>query len=363
MMMFAAMKQDPALISRISVGEETDDVTYRWVDDSLNAHQITVTASAASDGTALALTTNHGNRTREGTLLQVRLRNIADPEVLQVTATAASAVTVTRAYGGTNASIAANAVLDIMGNPLQEASGAQRDVSTVRTARSNVTQIFERTVQVSRNQMLRRMVAVDDEFNHQTRQRMFEVKRELNKALIYGVLNTTTVGGSDTQYRSFQGIMRWLMISGANNTTTAATFSEANINARTKDIWDDGGDPDLLVFGADLQQTASTFESSSIRRLESSRTRGFFVDQYITDLGIPLEMVLDPYAVYDTGRGDYLILDSSRISLHPFKDSAFFLLSNPDNTDGRTGRTLGEWTTKVYNADQAHARVTNVAAS
>lgn len=360
-LMFAALRQDPAILSRIRIGEETSDVTYRWVDDTLNAHQVTVTASAASDATSLALTTNHGNRTREGTLLQSRIRSVADSEILQVTATAASAVTVTRAYGSsTAASIAANAVLDIIGNPLQESSGAQRDVSTTRTARSNVTQIFERTVQVSRNQMLREMQAVNDEFNHQVVQRMFEAKRELNKAVLYGILSADA--GSDTSYRSFRGIDRWLSLSGANNTSTAATISEATVNTDAKSVWDDGGDPDLVVVSGDLQQTVSAFESASIRRLESSRVRGFLVDQYVTDLGVPLEIVLDPYVVYSGGRGDYFTLDSSRLSLHPFKNSAFFLLSNPDNTDGRTGRTIGEYTLRVSNPTEAHARRTNVAA-
>lgn len=361
-MMFAALKQDPALLSRIRVGEEATDTTYRWVDDALNAHQVILGASAASDDTAVTLTTNHGLRTRIGTLLKTQLRNAAaGGETMQVTATAASAVTVSRAYGGVAVSIANSSVLDIVGNPLQEASGAQNDVSTSRTQRTNATQIFERTIQISRNQLLREMVAVPSEWDQQVRQRMFEVLRELGKTVIYGVANSTTAVGSDTQYRSLDGIDKWCQASGGNSVSTAATFSQANVNSNALTVWQAGGDPDLLVVPAQLQQDVSAFDTSSVRRMETSRTRGYFVDYYLTDLGVPLEVVLSPYSVYSAGRGDYYILDSSRIALHPFRQSAWFLLSSADNSDGRTGRVIGEWTFRFSNPE-GHLRATNVAA-
>lgn len=360
-LMFAALRQDPAILGCIRVGEETEDVIYRWVDDTLNAHQVTLGASAASNATTLTLSSGHGKRVRIGTLLVNRERAAAAPFVLQVTDKSTDTVTVAL-YAGTQASLASAAVLDITGNPLQEASDSQADVSTTRTQRTNATQIFERTVQISRNQMLRKMVAVSDEFTHQVGQRMFEIKRELNKAVIYGRANTTTGQGSDTQYRTLEGIDAWLALTGGNNVTTTATMSMAEINARSKDVWDDGGDPDLLVVSADLQQAVTKFDSASIRRTDSNTRRGHFVDYYLTDLGVPLMVKLDPYVVYSGGRGDFYILDTKRISLHPFKQSAFFVLSNPDNKDGKTARTIGEYTLRVSNPTEAHSRSTNVAA-
>lgn len=362
--MMAALRQEPAAISLFRVGAPAQDVTHRWVDDVLNAHTVTAGASAASNDTAITLSTGHGARCREGTILMHRLRNAALAESMQVTATAADAVTVTRAYNGATAvSIANAAVLDITSNPLQEGSAAQKDVSTARTARSNPTEIFERTIALTRNQDLRKMVAVPSEWTHQAAQRSFEISREMAKSFIYGAANSTTAAGSDTQYRTFDGLDAWLRISGSNNTTTAATFSAANLNTDVFNIWSAGGQADTLILSGNLQQTLSAFESASIQRMESSTRRGFFVNYFISDLGVPLRAVVDPYVMYGSGRGDYYVVDSNRISLHPFIGSAYIMKSAPTNDDARIARLISEWTVEVRNsADGAHARRTNVAA-
>ena len=94
----------------------------------------------------------------------------ASDEVLLVTAvnTGSSQITVTRGYGAsTKAALQNNQTLSIIANAALEGADAADARYTIRARKSNFTQIFTATVQVSGSEAAARQLAVENELDYQ----------------------------------------------------------------------------------------------------------------------------------------------------------------------------------------------------
>src|SRR6185312_12415903 len=68
----------------VAFDSPVNDIIHYWNEEQLNSDTVTMGASAASNGTALTLTTNHGNRTHIGDYLYDTTSG--STEVMQITA-------------------------------------------------------------------------------------------------------------------------------------------------------------------------------------------------------------------------------------------------------------------------------------
>src|SRR5205085_4334407 len=111
--------------------------------------------------------------------------------------TGTNTLTVVRAYGGsTAAALANNQVLQILGNAALEGDTADAARFTARTRRTNYTQIFASTVEVSGSELAVRQVGVADEVDYQKQQRLRELLRDLENCAINGRSAAATPEGS-----------------------------------------------------------------------------------------------------------------------------------------------------------------------
>jgi len=351
--LLAALMVDTGVLGQVPMSAESVyDTIHYWNQITLNDPFVTTSGSYLNTDTTINVVS--AGVVRKGALLKAI--TIGGTEVMQVTNVAGTALTVARGYGGTTAAGGASgAVLTIIGMPLQEASDIQLDVTRVPSVGSNLTQIFERSITISRNQMNRRMAAIHDFLAQSLHDRTMELKRELELALIHSVASSTTPAGSDTVYRTFNGLLAQI----TNAVSTSEAMSNVVLDNQVQNLIDngaaDGQSKLVLVAPTVIRRTISGFQQSNRRLVESDVKVGHYVEQVVSDLGPVIDVVTSNYlGAGAAGPWTSILLDTSRTSIKPFADDTFKLMAATDWVDGIKRRVLGEYTVEVRNGDKAH---------
>ena len=344
----AVLLADTFFLGRVPMGEAGTQTIHYWTEDSLNATVVTNAAALDSSETTLNVGAAQGLRLRIGALLLDE--KIGKTEVMQVTAISTDAITVVRGVGDSAPAGEAHdaaASYRIIGMPVQEGDAGVTDRSVARTQKNNSFQIFKREVEVSGTTKAIKSAGVPNEFNYQIAQRMLELKRELAMSHLTGVKIAT---GSDTVYRSMDGVRNVVRI-GGNEITTFEGLSEAAVNALNTLIWNDGGEADLAV-GHEGQMTKfAEMYKDKIRLAPSDRQVGRFITKFLTDKGTELDLITDRWAQ----KQDLLLLDSKRLSLHPLQGRALHMEPLAKTGDADRAMIIGEYTQVTRNAADAHA--------
>jgi hypothetical protein len=325
----------------VDFGSPVEDVVYRWNDDQLNADTATVNGSAASDATSITLDSGHG--VHIGDLLYDTAIN--STELIETTATGATAVTVVRSYGSAaGASIADNAVLGIIRRE-QEGSDIGSDRTLNPLVRTNYTHILSTfDVKISGSQLARKMAtsAMQDFLAHQLANRAIEMKINLSRAFLYS--ESIADDGSDTAYRAMDGLRSFAVTSGITNASSEA-ISLAVLNTHNKSAVDLGVFPDTLVVGTDLVTNIAGIDASVRRLRESDKQVGYTVQEIMLAQGNMVRVVVDARVK----TGDAFLFSSERVRALPLNGRAMFVLAGSDWVDAKKRRILGEWTLEVRN--------------
>jgi hypothetical protein len=342
----AVLLADTFFLGRVPMGEAGTQTIHYWTEDTLNA--LTFTVALAKDDNETSFVVSSAAGIRIGCLFVDEA--IGKTEVMQITAISGTTMTVTRLAGDSapvGETHAAGATYRIIGQPVQEGDTGVTDRSVVRSRKNNVYQIFKSEVEVSGTTKAIKSAGVPNEFNYQIAQRMLELKRELANSHLQGVKISA---GSDTVYRSMDGVRNVVRI-GGNVITTAEALSEAAVNALNTLIWNDGGEANLAV-GHEAQMTKfAELYKDKIRLAPSDRQVGRFVTKFLTDKGTEIDLLTDRWAL----KQDLLLLDSSRLSLHSLQGRAIHMEPLAKTGDADRAMLIGEYTQITRNAAQAHA--------
>ncbi|HEV2294561.1 MAG TPA: DUF5309 family protein [Tepidisphaeraceae bacterium] len=142
---------------------------HEWLEDALLPNTDRVNDATYTNAiTDTTFVVENGNRFRAGDQIRLRTRS----EVMLVTAvdTGTNTLTVTRGYGGTTAqALADDLVVDILGNAALEGDDASAARFTARSRRTNYTQIFSATVEVSGSELAVKQLGVADELDYHSR--------------------------------------------------------------------------------------------------------------------------------------------------------------------------------------------------
>ena len=356
-MVDSILLDDADVLSTLGFSSEGKPVTqtkHEWDEDELNP--VTVTAgrilesAVSATGSALVLTsTAHAGRITAGTLLTDQLSG--KNEVLQVTGVSGLSATVTRGYGGTSAEThGATAIYDIISNPRPQGMTGPKDESVARTRSYNYTQIFSKGVRLSGTALAIEHNGIGAEDTYQVDKRMRELVRELDRTVIMGVRSSANV--VDGTYGTMGGLIDYIKHATSGNTTsTVETLVPSVLNAMIKQIWDDGGSPDMVLVGGAQKQKISAFDKEYRRSTMDSRRAGFTVEEFVSDLGISLRVVVDRWIPSDMA----IVIDSSRIMIKPLQGRSFFLEKLAKTGDSENWQIVGEYTMEVKQAAKAHA--------
>jgi hypothetical protein len=387
---YANLRQEEAVLAHLDIGDAVYDTAFYWVEDALSGNQVTTTATLATGATTLTVSAAdlikigfNATSPRTGAVLQV----ISGPgggaagtlvdngEQIQVTAFPSSTTaTITRAYGlapDPGLTYPTGAVWKMINTTLPENSDLQLDLSQKRTLVYNVTEIFERSINISRNQIKRLMQGIEDEFFYQVDQRAIELKRELNDTAIFGT-QFPVFGGTFPQTnvgdnRTTGGILWYSQKAGSGGAgktfnNVAEALTPQVLNTLHYASWKKGGNPTLLLTGGRQARVVQGFSTDLIRIVPNERVRQGFSTLFRTDLGVMLTLVVDGN-FGDGAEGTVVLLDQSRSRLRPFIDAEMFMLVAPTFRDGDAARILCEWgweQRNAFNSLDGHSVHTNL---
>ncbi len=353
----AILLDDTDFLSEIGIsGTPATQTKHEWDEDALNATSLVQSGGTSAQmalgtttGTVIRFSSSMIGRITAGTLLKNRLSG--KTEVIQVTGVSSTSATVTRGYGATSAQThAAGATWEIIANPRPQGMTGPKDTSTARTRPFNFTQIFSKGVIVTGTANAIKHNGIGREDMYQIDMRLRELKVELDRALIMGVRAPNNIDA--TTYGTMGGVIDFVgFIGGGNNRGTAENLTPSVLNAMAKDVFDDGGRPDMVLVGGTQKQKIASFDQEFRRSTLDTRRAGFTVEEFVTDLGVNLRVVVDRNVPSDV----CLVLDSSRVKVMPLQGRAFFLEKLAKTGDAENWQIVGEYTAEVRNYNQAHA--------
>lgn len=312
-----------------------------WLEDEMFALSGTLAASIATNTTTLTVT--DGSLYQEGDILLV------DSELVWVSAANASGnlLTVTRDYGGTQATHANAATVSIVGQARLEGDDSDDRAFVDRSAPYNYTQIFHGEIKVSRTQNQLAQYGIAREFDYQADKMVPSLLRLVERNLFYGERNA----GSATTPRGFGGFGTFI----TDNTASGTSLSQSAFEDAAEAAMNDGGMGPWIapVSTANLQKIKNFYDSSLFLRVDRTEsTVGMTVNAIDTPFGM-IELVPDIHAPSGT---IYLVdpKHAGLVTYHPFTQEPL-----AKDGDYEKGEVVGEFSLAVRH-DKAHAKLTSV---
>ena len=182
-------------------------------------------------------------------------------------------------------------------NAVIEGDEATLDAVTATTRLSNSCQIMDKTVVITGTQEAVNKAGRASEIAYQVAKRAKELKRDLEAQL---TTNNAEVTGSATAAREMGSLRAWVAtndVMGTSGTSgaagnTAATdgtqrvFTESLLKSVIKSVWEQGGNPTMVMVGPFNKQKLSGFTGNSTRfDAGADATLYTSVDVYASDFG------------------------------------------------------------------------------
>lgn len=325
-------------------------VLHEWLEDDLSPNTIVASSAVTSDtvDTAIGIANNKARRLQVGMIL--RGPAASGNEYLVISAISGNTITVNRAFGGTlGNSFAAGQSIDMIADAALEGDDVTTDTSGVRSRKQNFIQLIKKDVIVSGTQEAVTLLGgVNDEFTYQQQQRVREALRDLEKAVVLGILSGNTVG-SATARRTMKGIRSFI---ATNAQSVGATLTESWLGNSIKAAWDQGGtDVDVILAGVNYKRIIDSFNSS--RKLIPNEDLRFtqLVSEYESTFGV-MRVVLSRWMPAN----EALVLASQRVKVLPLQGRSFQFREVASQGDSRKGMILGEYTVELRN-EEGMARI------
>ena len=268
-------------------------IKYEWIEDTLSPLSVSSgeTAAIASTATSVTLAAGNVNALEPGHILKV------DSEYLWVSAVGTSAITVTRAFGGTVAAThASNSVLEIIGQARLEGAESVPMGFTNLTNDWNYSQIFHKEIKLTGSAPLVEVYGITDPYEYQAAKSLPEMMRLIEKTLQYGKRATTNADALTTSPRTMGGVDEFLNASKSNVKTAQATaLTATDIENTLKMAYEDGssGQFTAIINPTDFQRITALYNNSSFIRYPPEQTRvGMVPATIVTPFG-NVDFVLD----------------------------------------------------------------------
>lgn len=326
---------------------EATSIRHEWIEDELLPNRDQVNDDTFGNPlTDTSFNVVNGGRFRIGDQIQLD----SSKELMLVTAISGNTLTVVRQYDGTSAEALADGTLvNIISNAALEGSEKPAVRYTTRARKSNYTQIFTASVEVSGSNIAVSQIGISDEMDYQKQERLRELIRDLENTVINGGMPSSTPQGSDSVRRTMKGIVKHLetnvFTAGQSGFPTGTDLTEEMVNFALRHIWENSsGNIDLIVVGGAQKRRINTF-LTALRRYDSQDTAyrnminiyesDFAACRIITTRWMPSDSVL--------------FLDSSRISVMPLAGRSFHYKQLPAAGDYESGELIGEYTLELKN--------------
>lgn len=327
--------------------------TYEWLEDAYVGISDTLTGSGglASGTTTTTCLVTTPKMYNVGDVIQI------DDELLWVSAVDISGaqLTIVREFGGTTGETHANsAVVYFRTVARLEGADADDSGSTEVTSTTNCSQIFQRTVQVSRTDQLLPLYGIDDLMEYKIQKRMDELIMHLNRVPYYG--KRAAGSSSHASGRSAGGITAFVDTNKTELSSVALTRD--HIDDLLEACYGYGGSPDLLFCNTFQQRRINAMYEDFIRTVRDEKTGGHIITTLMPPLGNmrALEVIVDRHCPTDY----VYMLDSRYVGYITIDD--FFYETLAKAGDSEKGEVVGEYGF-VLAHEKAHAWISGLTTS
>lgn len=348
-------------ISRLGAMGSASQTRHYWDEDKLNTNSATAidtsdgVLTASGSDTSLTVASDQGPRFKVGTLFKNKAKG--KTEVMRVSNVSSDVLTIERGHGSTSAEVHAQAFeIHIIAHTRQEDQDMTEDDTQERSSVSNLTQIFQRGVRISYTREKITNNGIASEFAHQVAYRMKEEMRSLDSSVINGIKSASA--GSNSDYRSMGGLIEFVSASGGNTDTTVENLSETVVNDMAEEIINDAGviENGFILCSPKLRRVISTFDQAYRRGQFSQTNAGFYVENFVTDMGYNLQVIQDPWVPNDV----LIIGDLSRVKMMALQGDEMRFEELAKLGRSYRGQITGQYTLEVRNALEAFSYHNNL---
>lgn len=294
-------------------------------------------STISTNGTTL--TVSDGSVFKAGDVILV------DSEYMWVSAVSGEDLTVTRTFGGTNATHDSGSTVSIVTQARLEGATAAFDSLVDITAPYNYTSIFQKGLKITGTEMVVDEYGYGDVWAYQANKAMKEMFRKVEQSIFHGIRAV----GTATTPRGFGGLGTFIT---GNSVNAGGAIAKSDIDNLMEAIMLDGGMPDLLVMHPSVaNDLRALLDSSSFVRVDQMNTE--FGMRAITSVNTQygsLRLLEDRFCPLAKS----YILDSSKIGLYTLRPFGWRELGRTGDFDA--AELVGELSLAVAN-DSAHGWV------
>lgn len=332
------------MLNLVQFGSPVTNVEHVWFEDEMFAQESALTKALTADDTTVEVESGEAFRSRQ----VIRIGE----ELILVAKVEGEKLTVVRGYADTAAGTAeVGEVVEVMFVEGEEGSDARDGRHKPRKRVSNITQIFDETVEITGTAMAVAQYGVDNEYEKEKQKKQLELALALEKAVINGIKYEQ---GNKRMMRGIRSFIETNVISAGG-----AAISDEHLIDAFRMIFEAGGFNQggnyKIVVGATQKIAISQFGNAQIRLTRQDNGRGQVVDHYVSDFG-NAEILLNN----NMPAGEVLIIDANRIDIRPLQTREFAHTYLGKKGDYMQGMIVGEYTLEFLQ-EAAHAKIVGLA--
>ena len=320
--------KDTPFLNRISWGPDSGGLGIEWLSEHLNWGYIENAAGVGCASTSWA-----GGSFYPGTVTSIcatlkyalncgallyawNSTNQADVMMVVESVGASDSICIVWVL---TSSLEASQKLYILGELANEGSAQREDTSRPRTLLSNNFSILRKDIRITGSMANTDMHAVPEgEVRHQLRLRLLEMQRDREMHLLFSSTQTR----SGTVASSMNGVLGYLRgQSGSHIDVTTTSLTETAFNNLVAAVWDNRGNPDVVVGSHDQIRKFTGWDRARVRVEQDDKIGGFHVTKYLTDIGIEVDLI--PMRKFPINT--LFVLDTSKIKLRAKKNRKLFV--------------------------------------
>ncbi|MEH6892246.1 DUF5309 family protein [Bacillus sp. JJ864] len=328
------------MLELLGFGDPVTNVEHVWFEDEMFAQEGIATKEAAADATTIEVESTEAFRPN------LVIRN--GEELILVIKIEGSTLTVIRGYAETvSEKVEVGATLEVMFVEGAEGADARAARYKPRKRVSNITQIFDESVELTGTAMAVAQYGVDNEYEKEKQKKQLELALQLEKAVISGIRYER---GHTRMMRGVRSFIQTNVIKA-----NGAVISDEHLIEAFRAIFEKSGSTASgnykIIVGATQKIAISNFDNALIRLDRVDNGRGQIVDHYVSDLGAA-EILLNS----NLPAGEVLIVDANRLSIRPLIGRDFSHTFLGKTGDYMKGMLVGEYTLEMLQ-EAAHAKI------
>lgn len=328
------------MLSMIGFSTPVSQVEHIWFEDAMFADESTVVGAVMADATSITVADAEPFRANQ--VVKV------GEELILVTAVNGNDLTVVRGYANTTAAdIADGATIDVQFVEGAEGNDARAARYKARVRKSNITQIFDETIEITGTAAAVANYGIDDIYEYEKMKKQLELALQLEKAVINGIKYEN---GNIRQMDGIRNLIKTNVTDLGGEELSMDVINDSLQAIYTKGGFATGGNYEIVV-PAKQKRVIGKFSDNLVSIDNGDDRRGTVVNRLVTDFGefnVSINDNLSP--------DEIIIIDKNRVAIKPLNGREFAHEYLGKKGDYLQGMIVGEYTLEFVQ-EAAHARI------